>query len=87
MEVAVWDTYVLKEDGNKMHFDIVVREEEKNPDVIYKYGQAFLKGKSVVSELVTSKECEFCHIENASEKVAKDIEDKGYHIIEMENCD
>lgn len=87
MKVAVWDTYVLKADGNRMHFDIVVPEDEKNADKIYKYGQEYLKGKSVVSDKLTSTECEFCHIEQASEMIVRDIEERGYHIVEMEHCD
>lgn len=86
MKVAVWDTYVLRTDGKKMHFDIVVSEHEKNADVIYQYGHKYLVGKNVQLELLTSKECAFCHIENATDKVKNDIEDKGYHIVEMENC-
>lgn len=86
MKVAVWDTYVVRTDGKKMHFDIVVPESEKNEDTIYRFGQEYLKGKSVKSELLTSKECEFCHIEHASTTIIKDIERKGYHIVELENC-
>lgn len=87
MKVAVWDTYVQRIDGKKMHFDIIVPENEKDIKIIYQFGQEYLKGKMVQSEILTSKECEFCHIENATENVISDIEDKGYHIVEMENCD
>ncbi len=87
MKVAVWDTYVLKKDGNKMHFDILVPEHVKDADVIYQFGKEYLKGKLVKSERLTSKECEFCHIEEASKEIISDIEAKGYHIVEMENCD
>ncbi len=87
MKVAVWDTYVLKTDGNKMHFDIIVPDCEISAAKIYRFGQKYLKDKNVQSEILTSKECEFCHIEKASEKVIMDIEAKGYHIVEMENCD
>ena len=45
-----------------------------------------LKGKNVVFNILTATECEFCHIEQESEKVIKDIEDMGYHIVEMQNC-
>ncbi len=68
MGVAVWDTYVVRNDGNKMHFDIIVLEEEKNINTIFQFGQDYLKDKNVNSEILTSKECEFCHIEEASVK-------------------
>ncbi len=87
MKVAVWDTYVVRANGRKMHFDIIVSEDEKNVDIIYQFGQEYLKGKNVPSEILTSKECEFCHIEEASDKIINDIEAKAYHIVEMENCD
>jgi Domain of unknown function (DUF2024) len=87
MKVAVWDTYVFRSNGLKMHFDIIVPVGLKNADKIYKFGQKYLIGKNVQSEILTSKECKFCHIENASDEMIKNIEDKGYHILEMENCD
>jgi len=87
MKVAIWDTYVVKTDGNKMHFDIVVPEKEKNAIQIYQFGQEYLKGKNVQSETLRAKECTFCHIENASQIIINAIQSKGYHIIEMENCD
>lgn len=87
MKVAVWDTYVLRSDGRKMHFDIIVPEELKEAQLIFEYGHHYLQEKFVSNELLTSKECEFCHIENATEQMNKDIELKGFHIIEMENCD
>jgi hypothetical protein len=87
MKVAVWDTYVIRTDGIKMHFDILVPQAEKDANKVYQFGQEYLKGKSVVSDKLTSTECEFCHIEQASNKVISDIEEKGYHIVEMENCE
>ena len=35
---------------------------------------------------MTSKECRFCHIEEATPEMKQAIEGKGYYIIEMENC-
>ncbi|GAF04327.1 DUF2024 family protein [Saccharicrinis fermentans] len=87
MKVAIWDTYVEKKDGKKMHFDIAVPEEEKNALKIYHFGQEYLKGKDVQSETLSAKECVFCHIENANEVMVNAIQSKGYYIIEMENCD
>ncbi len=86
MKVAVWDTYVVRTDGKRMHFDIVVPKDKKEEDQIYKFGQEYLSGKHVVSEKLTSKECKFCHIESASDAIVNDIKLKGYHIVEMENC-
>lgn len=86
MKVAVWDTYVERSDGKKMHFDILVPEHEKDASIIYRFGRDYLRTKNVVSTKLSSKECEFCHIEEASEEIIKAIKTKGYHIVEMENC-
>ena len=84
MRVAVWDTYVQRSDGKQMHFDILVPEHTKDTEVIYQFGQGYLKDKCVKSSLLTPKECEFCHIEEASSDVLSSIKAKGYHIVEME---
>lgn len=86
MKVAVWDTYVERSDGKKMHFDILVPEHEKEASVIYGFGRDYLIKKDVKSKKLSAKECEFCHIENATDEIVKAIETKGYYIIEMENC-
>ncbi|HRM11927.1 MAG TPA: DUF2024 family protein [Flavobacterium sp.] len=35
---------------------------------------------------LTSKECNFCHIDKAPNEVEKQIIKSGFAIIEMENC-
>ena len=85
MKVLVYDTYVPKDNSTTIHFDILVAQgtsEEK----VYKYGKQYLESKAVKHTDLTTKECKFCHIETAPENVQKEIQDKGYYIIEMENC-
>lgn len=86
MKVAVWDTYVKRENGLIMHFDILVDRKLTEEAKVIDFGKHYLKSKSFKSKELTSKECSFCHIENASESVIIEIETKGYYIIEMENC-
>ena len=86
MRIAVWDTYVTKTDGTIMHFDIIAPDAIKDEQLIYFFGKEFLKSKDQENQLLTSKECQFCHTELASEKMEKEILSKGYFIIEMENC-
>ena len=86
MEVAVWDTYVTKKDGSIMHFDIIAPEEIKDTTVIYGYGREYLKTKGQEGQPLTSKECRFCHIETVRPLWEVEIKQKGYFIIEMENC-
>ena len=87
MKVAVWDTYVTKKDGKIMHFDIIAPKEVQDSSTIYAYGKEYLKIKDEEQQLLTSKECQFCHIETATDDMLKSIKDKGYYILEMENCD
>lgn len=86
MKVSVWDTYVKRENDKVMHFDILVPSELNNEQSIFAYGKAFLKSKSFHTGELTSKECKFCHIEQASDEVINSIKNNGFHIIEMENC-
>lgn len=86
MEVAVWDTYVTKKDGSIMHFDIITTEEIKDTTIIYDYGREYLKARGQDGQPLTSKECKFCHIETVKPQWAAQIKQKGYFIIEMENC-
>jgi len=86
MKVSVWDTYVKRQDGLIMHFDILVNSKITDHVKILDFGRAYLKSKPFNSDELTSKECLFCHIESASRTVLTEIETKDYAIIEMENC-
>lgn len=86
MRISVWDTYVTREDGKIMHFDILVPETVKQESIIFGYGKTFLDKKPFGTGALTSKECRFCHIESATDKIIESIEIQGFHIIEMENC-
>ena len=86
MKVSVYDTYVTNKAGKTMHFDILVPDVEKNIEQIYQYGKSYLKTKGQEGQDLASKECTFCHIEEATSKVKDEITEKGFSIIEMENC-
>mgnify|MGYP006316225513 FL=1 len=86
MQIAVWDTYVTKKDGTIMHFDILAPVEITDTTKIYHYGKEYLKNKRQEGQPLTSKECRFCHVETLRPQWETDIKQKGYYIIEMENC-
>jgi hypothetical protein len=86
MNVAVWDTYVKRSDGNTMHFDILVPHDVTDEETIFKFGKDYLKTKMFETGQLSSTECRLCHIEKASEEIMSSIDKKGYSIIEMENC-
>ena len=87
MKVAVWDTYVDKRDGSVMHFDIIAPVETDDKEQIYNYGREYLKTKGQEGQPLTSKECQFCHIEALKPEWEESIIRKGYYIVEMENCE
>mgnify|MGYP003474296298 FL=1 len=39
MQVAVWDTYVTKNDGGIMHFDIIAPIRIKDEETIHTFGK------------------------------------------------
>ena len=86
MQVAVWDTYVTKKDSCIMHFDIIAPDHIKDENKILTFGKDYLLSKNQQSQTLTSKECSFCHIEQANDEMLEAIEKQGYYVIEMEGC-
>ena len=86
MKVSVWDTYVKREDGKLIHFDILVSNELKDEKIILNYGKEYLKSKSFHTEELTSKECKFCHMAQANDEIIIQIKRNGFFIVEMEYC-
>ncbi len=87
MEVSVWDTYVDRNDGKQMHFDIIVPSSITDIATVLNYGHAFLSTKPFQTKNLTSSECRYCHIEQATEAMTSAIAAQGFYILEMENCD
>lgn len=86
MQVAVWDTYVTKKDGAVMHFDIIVPDHITDEKTIHTFGKEYLLSKNQGNQPLTAKECSFCHIEKATDEMTLSIQQRGYYIIEMQNC-
>lgn len=86
MKVSVYDTYVTKKDGKLMHFDILVPNTLNDTQQVHAYGRSYLEQQQQKGQPLTTKECRFCHIEEASAEVVDDIKAQGFSIIEMEGC-
>lgn len=86
MKIAVWDTYVTRKDGKIMHFDILVDQEVNDAEQVYEYGKIYLKSVNQEGQVLSSKECRFCHIDKAPIEVENQVRANGFSIIEMENC-
>lgn len=85
LKVAVWDTYVMKSNGHIMHFDIIVPENFRDQNEIYKYGEDFVKAKGQEQAAIDATRCQFCHIEEVSADISEAIANNGFYIQEMED--
>lgn len=86
MKISVWDTYVSRTDGKMMHFDILVPSEMTDKELIFDYGRQYLETKNYSTNGLSAKECRFCHMEQATPEIEDQIKEKGFYILEMENC-
>ena len=84
MKVAVWDTYVKSRSGAVFHFDIIVPENIKDEAKIYDIGKKHLQVIGEDSGLVSTNECQFCHIEEPTPEMVTAIRENGYYILEMD---
>ncbi|MEK6350959.1 MAG: DUF2024 family protein [Burkholderia sp.] len=89
MKIAVFDTYVTRPDGRRMHFDILVRDQpdDKEPSRVLSHGRRYLAARGVPAVALEARECRFCHVESASPQVEAEIERIGFAIIELQHCD
>ncbi|MFN3405371.1 MAG: DUF2024 family protein [Cytophagaceae bacterium] len=83
MNVAVWDTYVKKKDGNVMHFDIIVPAGIK-AELVYQYGKKYLQEINESDNKLDIEECQFCHMEEPTEEMLAAINKQGYYILQMD---
>ncbi len=70
-----------------MHFDILVPDTLKDKNIVLEYVKKYLNTKSFEIAHLTSEECRFCHMEQATWEFMEKIKTHGYSIIEIENCD
>lgn len=87
MEVSSWDTYVERKDGKEMRFGILVPSELTDLNKILEYGLNYIQSKPFATWGLSSNKCNFCHVEQRNDKeFLEKITQKGYAIVEMENC-
>jgi hypothetical protein len=85
MKIAVYDTNVTKNNGEPMHFDVLV-PTNASPEKAIAFGNQYLEQTGQVDRSLTSKECGFCHIEDANPNIAESIRKQGYYIHKIEGC-
>ena len=86
MKIAVFDTYIRRPDGRRMHFDILVDDTPKELDTVLKHGKRYLNAKGLPDAELSARECQFCHTEPGHPDIEAEILIEGFAIIEMENC-
>jgi hypothetical protein len=86
MKISVYDTYVQRPDGLRMHFDILVPADLSDQNTVLGYGHTYLTSKGLPPSILKSEKCNFCHVESANHAVEQEIAANGFSIIEMKNC-
>ncbi|MEK6707941.1 MAG: DUF2024 family protein [Pseudomonadota bacterium] len=84
MQMHVYDTYVKAKDGHTMHFDVFTAVKD-DPKAV-EYAKQWLASIGEEDATVTSRECSFCHSQNAPPNVVDAINKDGYFIYKMEGC-
>jgi hypothetical protein len=72
----------MKREGGTMHFDVIVPRGESHERVLG-FGREHLKTVGQEGQTLTTKECEFCHLESASAEIERVINQRGYYINEL----
>ena len=85
MKTAVYDTHVTKNTGALMHFDIIVPKGVPHEKVL-EFGKVYLKRVGQEGQPLSTKECEFCHVEQANAAVEEAIRAHGFHIQDLDGC-
>lgn len=86
MKIAVYDTRVTRNDGEIMHFDILVPDSTTHEKAL-DFGRRYLAEKKQSGQALRAEECKFCHLEQAPADIEQSVLAKGYHIVEIEDCD
>lgn len=86
MRVDIYDTYASDKNGNRIHFDVLVKNGDSQENA-YKYALLFLSSIDTKGDLsLHQSKCNFCHTEKADENTISEINKFGYSIIQMEGC-
>lgn len=85
MEVDVYDTYAKSHEGRVLHFDVLVPRGVSGDKALF-FAKKWLEEIGENAEGLDQSRCQFCHSEKAHIRVEKDIQNQGYHILQMEGC-
>lgn len=80
----VFDTYAKTAQGKKLHFNVVLDEQDQQQAM--NYAKQWLAGIGLENAVVTPENCYFYHSVEAPADIRADIDKNGYAIYKMEGC-
>jgi Domain of unknown function (DUF2024) len=81
MQIHVFDTHVMTESGQYIHFDVLVDNE--NIKQVELYAKQYLETLGVKIDNIKQSRCNFCHSELADLAVQDSIASQGHSIIRL----
>jgi hypothetical protein len=80
----VFDTYAKTAEGRKLHFNVVLDEQDQQKAM--DYAKQWLASINLEDAVVTPENCYFYHSVEAPAAMRADIDKNGYAIYKMEGC-
>jgi hypothetical protein len=80
----VFDTYAKTAEGRKLHFNVVLDEEDQQKAI--NYAKHWLTSINLEDAVVAPENCYFYHSVEAPAAMRADIDKQGYAIYKMEGC-
>jgi hypothetical protein len=80
----VFDTYAKTAKNQKLHFNVVLDEEDQQQAMLY--AKHWLASIGLKDAVVTPENCYFYHSLEAPEALRAEIDLQGYAIYKMEGC-
>jgi hypothetical protein len=81
MNIHIYDTHVLTDTGEYIHFDVLVNDENVNK--VKQYADGYLASLGISTNNISQSRCNFCHSEIANPEVQQNILGQGYSIIRL----
>lgn len=84
MQIDVHDTYARTDQGELLHFDVLLPAGQI--DLAERIARQWLNSIGLESQQISLERCRYCHSESANPEIQQEINQQGYAIIPMEGC-
>jgi uncharacterized protein YeaO (DUF488 family) len=85
MKLDVFDTYVTQDNGERMHFDVLLPQGSTKQQAEICAIQ-WLKNIKIPTNNIHLDRCNFCHSEVANSEIEQIVSGDGYAILQLEGC-